>query len=224
MSRNKNPFAHLPEAKQRQIERYLETHDSVPASMLYDDTPIERGTANPQAAPTNAFARVRKGKPPDLPCAVRSAWEANVYRVLLWQAENKFTPVSAVFYEPMRLWFPREEGTRQYNPDFMIVTSEVDQGWRYVEVKGRNYAKGWTQLKMFKRFYPQEFRNMLFIVGSEALRKKIRGLGDVEVVLYSEYKTAFGSFVNWQSAAQWDDMMRMFELAEDDERAGPTPF
>lgn len=97
------------------------------------------------------------GKRPDLNNQyVRSGWEANVCRVLREQG--------VVYeYEPKVFTFPGvKHGTVSYCPDlFLPATGE------WIEIKGMLDGKSKTMIRRFKKHYPEQFKKLKFIAGSE---------------------------------------------------------
>jgi hypothetical protein len=98
---------------------------------------------------------IRGGKRKDLDSIyLRCGWEANYARVLNLQ-EKMWE------YEPRTFEFPLKRGTRYYTPDFYLIN---DDQWH--EVKGWWNSKSKTQLRRFKKYYPDEFAK-LYIVTSD---------------------------------------------------------
>lgn len=91
------------------------------------------------------------GKRPDIPVPIRSAWEANFYRLLRYLQEQG--NVKEFEYEPQEFEFPVKRGERFYTPDFKITYDNGIVEW--VEIKGYMDAKSKTKLNRMKKFYPQ---------------------------------------------------------------------
>jgi hypothetical protein len=90
----------------------------------------------------------------------RSAWEANVYRLLRLDKS-----IVSIEYEPtdFTFWqFGIKKGTVSYTPDFKVTYEDGSYLW--IEVKG-----GWmrasdkTKLRRFKKYYPGEFDKLVAV-------------------------------------------------------------
>lgn len=89
---------------------------------------------------------------------LRSGWEANLYRVLKMKGE-------LVAYEPTTFSFATfgiHKGTVSYCPDFQIKHPK----FKWLEVKGFLKRQDKTKLKRFKKYYPEEFKQLCAVVGS----------------------------------------------------------
>jgi DNA-binding sugar fermentation-stimulating protein len=91
------------------------------------------------------------GKRPDIDIYVRSAWEANIYRMLLWR--KTLQEIFAFAYEEREYRFPVKRGTRFYKPDF-TVWEKKDGKFYHIEVKGWMDSKSNTALKRMAKYYP----------------------------------------------------------------------
>lgn len=109
------------------------------------------GKLKPKAANKK---RTNIGKRPDLGKFFRSSWEANIARYL---NANGYT----YDYEPQVFTFPYKHGTVSYCPDFKLG----DGTW--IEVKGFMDGRSKTQIRRFKKHYPEEFKKLKIVVGSE---------------------------------------------------------
>ena len=95
---------------------------------------------------------------------LRSGWERNWAAYLDWLVE--LGEILAWEYEPKEFEFVEiKRGTRFYKPDFRVVNSNGEV--EYHEVKGRWTAKAKTQVRRFRKYYPEE---KLVIIDSEAYR------------------------------------------------------
>ena len=89
----------------------------------------------------------------------RSAWEANIARYfnlmrIKWE------------YEPMEFKFEKiSRGCTTYKPDFFLPETKT-----WVEVKGYMDQRSRTKLDRFKRYYPEEAKNLILIDGTEYRR------------------------------------------------------
>ena len=98
-------------------------------------------------------SRSRGGTREDLGFYVRSAWEANYARYLIWlQSHGQILKWE---YEPTTFEFEAiKRGTRSYLPDFAIWESDTEDPTYYVEVKGWMDAKSKTKLKRMAKYNP----------------------------------------------------------------------
>lgn len=110
------------------------------------------GKFNPKKA---SKKRTNIGRRKDLDKFFRSSWESNLARYLI-------TSGAGYEYEPQVFTFPGvKHGTLSYCPDFRLN----DGTW--VEVKGFIDSKGKTQIRRFKKHFPEEFKKLKAVVGSE---------------------------------------------------------
>jgi hypothetical protein len=98
--------------------------------------------------------RTNIGKRADLGKFFRSSWEANIARFLKHQ-NMKWE------YEPQVFTYPYKHGTVSYCPDFKLG----DGTW--IEVKGFMDGRSKTQIRRFKKHYPEEFKKLRVVVGSD---------------------------------------------------------
>lgn len=101
---------------------------------------------------SNAYSRCHGGYREDLSHYFRSAWEANIARILnyysiLWE------------YECRRFDFEEEESeVLSYQPDFYLPQYDI-----WIEVKGWMDDKSKKRLELFEMYYPCEFKKLLLI-------------------------------------------------------------
>lgn len=100
------------------------------------------------------------GKRPDCDnLFFRSRWESNVYRWL------RTHPNIKIEYEPQTFSFSPFgilSGTVSYTPDFRIT---VGSKTLWIEVKGQMKPQDKTKIRRFKKYYPEEFKNLVAITG-----------------------------------------------------------
>lgn len=121
---------------------------------------------------SNAYSRCKGGIRDDLNQYFRSAWEANVARVLNYlNIEWK--------YEYKRFNFENEiEGVLSYQPDFYLPTIN-----KWIEVKGWMDEKSKKRLDLFKKYYPKENENLYLVDAS----------------VYKEIEQKYSSLIkNWE--------------------------
>ena len=108
---------------------------------------------------SNAYSRCKGGFRKDIGCYFRSAWEANIARILnLFRIEW--------LYECKRFSFDNEtNGVLSYQPDFYLP-----QYNKWIEVKGWMDEKSKKRLELFKKYYPEEFSNLILIENKEYIK------------------------------------------------------
>ncbi len=95
------------------------------------------------------------GRRKDLGQFCRSGWEANVLRWLK-HSSKKYQ------YEPKVFPFlDIKHGTTSYCPDIYLPGEDA-----WIEIKGMLDGKSKTQIRRFKKYYPEEFKKLKVIVGS----------------------------------------------------------
>lgn len=94
---------------------------------------------------------------------MKSKWERNYSHYLEWL--KQLGEIQDWEYEPDEFEFPIKRGTRFYKPDFRLTNKDGSQ--EYHEVKGHWTGKAKTQVKRFRKYYPEL---KLVIIGKEAYR------------------------------------------------------
>lgn len=126
---------------------YEEKHE---IAMKAVRTRLENGTYFNTTS--NAYSRTKSGIRKDLGKYFRSAWEANVARILDY--ENIEWE-----YECKRFFFEEEvDGVESYQPDFYLPQFD-----KWIEVKGWMDEKSKTRLRLFAEQYPEENKNLILI-------------------------------------------------------------
>lgn len=137
---------------------YLKTHMDEPVAQLTialakSVNAIRNKIAELEGKPVKVKARKtisRIGKRKDLGLFLRSGWESNLARVFKYEGLE-------FFYEPKVFYFDKfKHGTVSYVPDFRL-------GNRWVEVKGFLKNQDKTKIRRFKRFYPDEAKNLVAV-------------------------------------------------------------
>jgi len=106
----------------------------------------------------------RGGYREDLKQYFRSRWEANMGRYY------NFVGVKWI-YEQQEFEFCRiKRGSRFYRPDFYLPEQN-----RFIEVKGWFRPEDKTKLRRFKKYYPEEFVKLRFIIPDKYARSKANG-------------------------------------------------
>jgi len=100
----------------------------------------------------------------DLKQYFRSKMEANYARYL------NFDCVRWVYELKEFEFYKIKKGNRFYKPDFYLPTADF-----WVEVKGYFKASDKTKLRRFKKYYPEEFKKLYFIIPNKYARSKANG-------------------------------------------------
>ena len=133
----------------------------------------------------------------DLKQYFRSKMEANVARYFNWMKISWK-------YEPKEFEFKGiKRGTRFYKPDFYLPFYD-----RWIEVKGYFRKTDKIKLRRFKRYYPEEFKKLRFIIPDPYARDKANGeimifllddLGvDFKDIESYEYYGRFNTLIRWE--------------------------
>jgi len=135
----------------------------------------------------------------DLKQYFRSKWEANIVRYY------NFVGIKWV-YEPQEFEFHKiKRGSRFYKPDFYLPEQD-----KFIEIKGWLHSGDRTKLKRFKKYYPEEFAKLEFIIPDKYSRSKANGeilkflieeLGIyfVRIGSYKEIEDKLGALIpNWE--------------------------
>lgn len=160
-AQNKHPRGMLGKHHSEETKKQMSIkHIELCANMTYEEKheiamkAIETKKKNGTMPKTtsNAYSRTKSGIRPDLGQYFRSAWEANVARILDY--ENIEWE-----YEPKRFFFEEEvDGVASYQPDFYLP-----QFNKWIEVKGWMDEKSKTRLRLFAEQYPEENKNLILI-------------------------------------------------------------
>ena len=137
----------------------------------------------------NAYRHTKSGYRKDLGMNLRSNWEANFARIL-----NAYEIVFE--FEPKVFTYPIKRGTKGYTPDFYFVNCD-----EWVEIKGYLDEKSKIKLKRFKRYYPDEFNKLTFIISkySSDAKKFAEELEIPLVVYYEDIKNFYmDRIANWE--------------------------
>lgn len=106
----------------------------------------------------------RGGFREDLGIYTRSKMEANVLRYY------KFIKVKYI-YEPSEFeFFKIKRGSRFYKPDIYLFEQD-----NLIEIKGFFTASDKTKIRRFKKYYPEEFTKLEFIIQDKYSRSKANG-------------------------------------------------
>lgn len=137
----------------------------------------------------NAFQFTKTGYRKDIDMNVRSSWEANFIRVLnIYKIDFKF--------EPTVFAFPIKRGTKGYTPDFLLTRNND-----WVEIKGYLDDKSKIKLKRFKRYYPEEFENLICVIGkyNNDAKRFMEELSVSQIIFYEDIRDFYSSYIlNWE--------------------------
>ena len=152
----------------------------------------------PVKASKKSGRRTKIGKRKDLfNIFFRSGWEADCFRVLLKEGHK------LVQYEPTTFTFTQfgvKHGTVSYCPDFLVTLANGDYIW--IEVKGFLKSQDKTKIRRFKKHYPEEFKRLRAIPGSEttAAAKFFKELGVPLYGTFQSFKKTWASKIqSWES-------------------------
>lgn len=145
---------------------------AVDQSVLESDNKTTKG---------NAYRHTKSGYRKDLGMNLRSNWEANFSRIL-----NAYEILFE--FEPKVFTFPIKRGTKGYTPDFYFTKSD-----EWVEIKGYLDDKSKLKLKRFKRYYPDEFAKLTFVISkySSDAKRFAQELEIPTVMFYEDIKSAY---------------------------------
>ena len=188
-------------------EDYLKKHKSYPINQLCQALAKTRtaiknklaeldGNTSSLKIKKKVVSKIGKRKDCDN-CFLRSAWEANCYRYFKQRKD-----ISLIEVEPTDFSFAPFgiiKGTVSYTPDFKLTMKSGEYIW--VEVKGYLKREDKTKLKRFKKYYPDEFKKLVYITGSKkvAATKFFDGLGVPAFCYYQDLKKEWKDKIpNWE--------------------------
>ena len=135
----------------------------------------------------------------DLKQYFRSKMEANIARYYNYIKVNWF-------YEPREYKFEKiKRGTKYYKPDFYLAAPVR----LLIEVKGWFRPGDKTKLRRFKKYYPEEFSRLKFIIPDKYSRSKANGemikflcddlgINFKEIISYKEIEKYGGLIPGWE--------------------------
>ncbi len=174
---------------------YLQKHKNDPVNQLCIALSKTRAAINKKLSELGSTTtptitkpkhkKTRIGKRKDLDNVFyRSSWEANVARVL-----HILHGKTNVQYEPTTFSFAQFgiiKGTVSYCPDFRVTLSDGSYIW--IEVKGYIKPDDKTKLRRFRKYYPDEFKKLVFITGSSTT-KSTKFFESLNVPVYEFYNS-----------------------------------
>lgn len=148
---------------------------SAPKVLARNKKSTTTSSIQPKGGTGNAYRHTKSGFREDLNLNMRSNWEANFARVMnLYKIKFQF--------EPKVFSFPIKRGTKSYTPDFFIPSTK-----EWVEIKGYLDDKSKLKIKRFKKYYPEEFSRLIFVISkysSDAI--SFAQEMEIKVVVYYE--------------------------------------
>lgn len=134
------------------------------------------------------MTKFRGGYKPYLGVSVRSGWENNV---LLWLNHQKIK----WDYEPEVFYFNEvKRGTKGYTPDIWLKKEKI-----WIEVKGYLSSVDKTKTKRFKKYYPDQFKNLHVITKNDKVEstKFFEDMGVPVYAFYDDINEGFNHLPNW---------------------------
>jgi len=140
----------------------------------------------------------RGGYREDLKQYFRSKWEANIARYYRYISEF-------YIYEYKEFEFKTiKRGQRYYKPDFYLPASDS-----WVELKGFFRASDKTKLRRFKKYYPEEFAKLKFIIPDKYARSKTNG--EMIKFLVNELKINFDEIISYKEIEEYGKLIPGWE-------------
>lgn len=126
----------------------------------------------------------------DLNQYFRSKMEANICRYY------NFVKVKWI-YEPKEFSFDNiKRGNRYYKPDLYMPIADI-----WIEVKGYFRASDKTKIRRFKKYYPNEFAKLRFIVPDKYSRSKANG--EIMKFLLGDLKVNFHGIISYKEMERY---------------------
>lgn len=132
-----------------ELARNMTTEEKHDIAMKAVQTRLHNGGYN---TTSNAYSRCKGDIRSDLDCYFRSAWEANVARILNCKNIKWEYEIKRFFFEEI------VDGVASYQPDFYLP--EYD---KWIEVKGWMDQKSKVRLKLFQEQFPDEYNKLILI-------------------------------------------------------------
>ncbi|MBA7553294.1 hypothetical protein ES705_45884 [subsurface metagenome] len=135
----------------------------------------------------------------DLGIYVRSKMEANIARYYTYIGINWF-------YEPREYKFEKiKRGTKYYKPDFYLAAPIR----LFIEVKGFLISSDKTKLRRFKKYYPDEFFRLRFIIPDKYSRSKANG--EMIKFLCDDLGIDFNGIVSYKEIEKYSKLIPEWE-------------
>lgn len=146
-----------------------------------DSVEFQASIVLPKGGKGSAYRHTKSGFREDLKLNMRSNWEANIARILnLYKIKFEFEP--KIFY------FPIKRGTKSYTPDFFLTSTG-----EWMEIKGYLDDKSKIKIKRFKKYYPDEFDKLTFVISkySSDARAFAKEMEIKNVFFYEDIRSFF---------------------------------
>ena len=135
---------------------------------------------------------------PDLKQYFRSKMEANTARYY------NFTSIKWI-YEFKEFEFDGiKRGNRYYKPDFYLPVADL-----YIEVKGYFRQGDKTKLRRFKKYYPEEFAKLRFVIPNKYSRSKANGIA--VGFLISDLRIDFSKIISYKGMEKYKGLIPGWE-------------
>ena len=136
----------------------------------------------------------------DLEQYFRSKMEANIARYFNLR-ECKWE------YEPVEYSFNRiKRGQRYYKPDFVLYYLDTHF---LIEVKGWFRPEDKTKLRRFKKYYPEEFARLKFIIPDKYARDKANG--EIIKFLCDDLEIDFNEIISYKEIEKYSKLIPNWE-------------
>ncbi len=142
--------------------------------------------------------RAKGGFRKDLKHFFRSGMEANIARYynvvkVKWLYESKEFEFKTI-----------KRGNRYYKPDFYLPKDGI-----WVEVKGWFRRSDKIKLRRFKRYYPEEFTKLWFIIPDKYSKSKSNG--KIMNFLLDDLKIKFNDIIGYEEIEKWRKLIPNWE-------------
>ena len=97
-----------------------------------------------------------------------------------------------------------KRGGRFYKPDFYLPISN-----RWTEVKGWLRKIDKTKLKRFKKYYPEEFKRLRFVIPDKYARDEANG--EMIRFLCDDLGIDFNDIISYKEIAEWSKLIPGWE-------------
>lgn len=146
----------------------------------------------------NKMETSKKGYREDLKQFFRSKMEANVARYynicdILWQYESREFEFKGI-----------KRGTRFYKPDFYLFVYD-----QWIEVKGYFRRIDKIKFRRFKKYYPEEFKKLRFVIPDPYARDKSNG--EIMVFLCDDLGIDFKDIESYKEMEKFGSMIPDWE-------------
>ena len=131
----------------------------------------------------------KKGFRKDLGIYVRSEMEANCLRYYNLIGVDWL-------YEPREFSFPIKRGNRFYKPDFYLP-----KVGSWIEVKGFFRTNDKVKLRRFRKFYPEEFAKMWFIIPDKYAKSKANG--EIMKFILDDLQVSFSRIIDYKEIRKY---------------------